>query len=328
VTSNEGGRTLGVIARALALVAAVALASCSTRVGMPPAPARTSSMPAASTSTSSGSGQGSAPPGAASVLPRLEPPAIAGVTWRPAGAPVAGSPVTYLAQVDAGAVGLMWIDAPAVRFRLVPGLTVPEGGPALPADNVPATWVTQMLAAFNGGFMLKDAHGGYFYAHQMVRPLVTGMAALEISADGRLRVGAWGRDLALTQQTVAVRQNLHLLVDAYRSRVASTDTARTWGYANGGLWTANRSALGQLADGSLVYAYGHEVRPAAMADAMVRAGARVAMVLDMNRSWPGGFVYQHPTAGVTGQRIQPQEYHLPSVYYARFKKDFIVVLPR
>ncbi len=241
---------------------------------------------------------------------------------------VGGRAVTYVAQVDGGAVGLVWIDPARVTFRLIPGLKVPEGSPVLPADNQPSSWVPRMVAAFNGGFMLKDGVGGYYYAHRTVRPLVAGLGAFEITADGHLSVGAWGRDLTLTRQTVVVRENLPLLVDNSLAQTSASDTPRTWGLANGGLWTANRSALGQLADGSLIFAYGHEVRPDAMAAALVSAGVREAMVLDMNKSWPGGFVYTHSPGAVVGHRIQPQEYHVPSVYFARFTKDFVAVLLR
>jgi hypothetical protein len=258
----------------------------------------------------------------------LQPPRAVGITWHPEGTQVDGRPVTYVAVTDGGAVGLLWIDPTHVSFRLVPGRKVPEGGPSLPADNRPSTWVPRMVAAFNGGFLLGDGVGGYYYAHRMVRPLVPGLAALEITSDGRLTVGRWGRDETLVSTTVAVRQNLPLLVDGFRSRTSPTDTARTWGLANGGLWTANRSAVGELPDGALVYAYGHEVRPATIAAALVSVGVERAMVLDMNKSWPGGFVYWHTTAGPVGRRVQPQEYHSPSVYYARYTKDFIVVLLR
>jgi hypothetical protein len=266
-----------------------------------------------------------ASPSAAS---RLAPPRVAGLSWRPAGSVVNGVPATYVAQTDGGAIGLLWIDPTAVSFRLIPGKKVPEGSPVLPADNVPSTWIPRMVAAFNGGFLLTDGVGGYYYARRLVRPLVSGLAAFEITSNGRLSVGAWGRDLRLTPQTVAVRQNLPLLVDNHQSRIAPTDKPRTWGEANGGLWTANRSALGQLDDGSLVFAYGHELRPAAMAQAMLQVGARAAMVLDMNKSWPGGFVYSHLAGHIAGQRIQRLEYHSPSVYYARFTKDFVAVLRR
>ncbi len=307
------------------MVGSVLLAACSTTAGRPTGPE-----PAAAVVSSDGATAAPQPldRAHAAVGSVLLPPEAAGIVWRAEGSDVLGRPATYVAQADAGSIGLLWIDPSSVSFRLVPGLKVPEGGPALPADNRPSTWLPRMVAAFNGGFMLKDKVGGYFYAHHTVSPLVAGLGALEITTDGRLTVGQWGRDLRLTPRTVVVRENLPLLVDDGRSQVAATDTVRTWGIANGGLWTANRSALGELADGSLVYAYGHDVRPAAMAQALVRVGAQRAMVLDMNKSWPGGFVYRHTPQGLVGQRIQPMETHAPSVYQRRYTKDFIVVQAR
>ena len=328
-TSPANVRVLGRALGALAL--AVVLAACSSAAAGGPGTPAASTSPTGSATTASASASTrpvTASPKPAPPKPWPGPPAVAGLTWMPVGTGTARGPVTYLARTDAGAVALLWIDTAAVSFRLVPGLSVPEGSPVTAADRSPSTWVPRMVAAFNGGFLLKDSVGGYFYDHQMVRAMKPGYAALEITSDGRLTVGAWGRDLALTSQTVAVRQNLPLLVDHYQARTSAGDTASTWGIANGGLWSANRSALGQLADGSLVYAYGYNVRPAAMSAAMTLVRAREAMMLDMNRSWPGGFVYEHPASGVTGQRIHPQEWHSASVYYSRFTKDFVAVLLR
>jgi len=312
-------------------VAMVLLTGCSTAAAGPATQAPHAS--ASATAPSSASAAPTARSSARAIPTRpaawpLRPPAAAGLTWRAAGTPTARGPVTYVAKTDGGAIALLWIDPAAVSFRLIPGLAIPEGSPVTAADHAPTTWVPRMVAAFNGGFMLKDGVGGYYYDHQMVRPLRPGLAALEITADGRAQVGAWGRDLALTAQTVTVRQNLPLLVDRYVAQTRPSDTATTWGIANGGLATANRSALGELADGSLVFAYGYNVRPSAMADAMVAVRAREAMMLDMNKSWPGGFVYWHTSAGYFGQRIHPYEWHTPSVYYGRFTKDFVAVLLR
>jgi hypothetical protein len=267
-----------------------------------------------------------APPGGPAAG-RLAPPKIPGIAWQARGSAVDGRPATYVAEAGPS-VGLLWIDPTLVTFRLVPGVKVPEGGPALPEDNQPQTWVPRMVAAFNGGFLLKDGVGGYYDAGRVVAPLVPGFAALAITRDGRAQVGRWGRDLGLTSATVTVRQNLPLLVDHFRAMTSPRDSARTWGLANGDLWTANRSAVGERPDGALVYAYGHEVRAQAMADALVRVGVERAMVLDMNKSWPGGFVYWHTSTGVHGLPVQPLEYHAPSVYFARYTKDFVVVLAR
>ena len=174
------------------------------------------------------------PAASASATPtvaHLSPPVAAGVTWRAAGSVVNGVAATYIASTAGGAVGLLWIDPSVVSFRLIPGYKVPEGGPATPADGKPSTWVPRMVAAFNGGFLLKDGVGGYYADHRMVRQLVPNLAAFEITSDGRLAVGAWGRDLQLTSKTVAVRQNLRLLVDHGRAQTSTSDGPRTWGIA-------------------------------------------------------------------------------------------------
>jgi len=312
---------------ALSAFCAFVLGACSAGSGGPSGAPAASSPPAThAASKASATTSPSASP--TPTVAHLSPPAVPGVTWRAAGTVVNGVTATYIASTAGGSVGLLWIDPSVVSFRLIPGFRVPEGGPATAADNTPSTWVPRMVAAFNGGFLLKDGVGGYYADHRMVRPLVSNLAAFEITADGRLAVGAWGRDLQLTSKTVVVRQNLRLLVDHGRSQTSTSDGPRTWGIANGGLWTANRSALGQLADGSLVFAYGHETRAATMAAALVQVGAQRAIALDMNKSWPGGFVYRHTAGAIVGQRVHPLQYHSPSVYYTRYTKDFVAVLRR
>ena len=315
--------TAALSALCLCLLSACSAGSAGSSEGPASTPGSThaASRPVASrTATASGS--------ATPAVAHLSPPVAAGVRWRAAGSVVNGVAATYIASTSGGSVGLLWIDPSVVSFRLIPGYKVPEGGPATSADNKPSTWVPRMVAAFNGGFLLKDHVGGYYADHRMVRPLVPNLAAFAITSDGRLAVGAWGRDLQLTSKTVAVRQNLRLLVDHGRAQTSTSDGPRTWGIANGGLWTANRSALGELADGSLVFAYGHETRAATMAAALVQVGAQRAIALDMNKSWPGGFVYRHTAGAIVGQRVHPLQYHSPSVYYARYTKDFVAVLRR
>jgi hypothetical protein len=90
-------------------------------------------------------------------------------------------------------------------------------------------------------------------------------------------------------------------------------------------YVTNRSALGELADGTLIYEFGYHVTPSQMATAMTQVHARTAMSLDMNGSWPMAFTYTH-AAGVHGVRIDSREYHDPSVYYTRYRKDFIAAL--
>lgn len=260
-------------------------------------------------------------------LTSLAPPRLAHGGWTALGSVRSGTPVTYVVRVDHGRIALLWMNPALLRFRFVPGTQIPESSPARPTDNLPATWLSRMAAAFNGGFWLKDLHpGGYFYDGKVVKPLVAGQAALVVTSSGHLSVGMWGRDLRLGAGVLAVRENLPLLVDGFRDRAGTITGPHAWGRSTNEPVQANRSALGELADGSIVYEYGHKVTPEEMAAAMVDIRARTAMMLDMNGSWPGAFVYWRAGVRLQGKRIHPSIYHDPSLYYVRYKKDFIVAL--
>lgn len=313
----------------LCLLLAAALAGCSSPQAQAPSTAASS---AAQPSTAPTDPTGSAPTSTPTPTPtptpsplRLAPPAAAGITWTAAGSTVAGRPATYLATTRNRTVGLLWMDPTLLTFRFIPGLSYPEGSPVRPADRQPATWVGLMAAAFNGGFKLRDNVGGYFYAGRVVKPLRPGLASLVIDSTGRLGVTDWGPQ-SRTAGLLVVRQNLKPLVLDFRAQTSPRDSNSTWGWADHDLPHANRSALGELADGSLVYVYGQELTAADMAAALVAVHAKIAIMLDMNLSQPGGFVYSHTAGKVTGQRVLPTVYHQPSVYFRPWTKDFVVAL--
>jgi hypothetical protein len=220
------------------------------------------------------------------------------------------------------------MDPSRLRFRLVPGYAVPEGGPATQADSAPSTWVPTMLAGFDSGYKLADHVGGYYYLGRAVAPLRRGLASLVVHRDGSLSVGVWGRDVTMTPDTVVVRQNLRPLVLDGVSQASVSDGVRTWGKSNGDRPLANRSALGRLPDGSFVFVFAHLVTAAGLADVLVSVGVREAIDLDMNVSWPTGFVYSHKGGRVVGAKINPHVARPPSTYLTRFKKDFVVVEAR
>ena len=62
-----------------------------------------------------------------------------------------------------------------------------------------------LVAAFNGGFLMKDAQGGYYTEGKTVYPLVTGAASLVTYADGSVTVGAWGTDVTMTASVIQSR---------------------------------------------------------------------------------------------------------------------------
>ena len=312
----------------LSFAAVVSLSGCAQP---PAAPAPSGSAPA-SGATSAPAASRPSTSGSGTVAPSLSAPATvehpasppAGPAWRSS----PGSPAVQTATLPGGTTSLMWMDPSRLRFRVVPGYAVPEGGPATKADSTPSTWVPQMLAGFDSGYKLSDHVGGYYYAGRTVAALRTGFASLVTHSDGSLTVGTWGVDVSMTPDTVMVRQNLRPLVSGGVARAQAFDGPRVWGISNGNRAKANRSALGRLPDGTLVFVYAHDVTAAGLAGVLVSLGVVEAIDLDMNVSWPTGFVYSHVGGRTIGTKINPNVVRPPSTYLTRFKKDFVVVSPR
>ena len=79
--------------------------------------------------------------------------------------------------------------------RLYSGAGSPGGtGWHYSAPVAPAQAAT-LVAAFNGGFQMKDARGGYFAEGRNPYPLVRGAASLVFYANGDVTVGTWGADV-------------------------------------------------------------------------------------------------------------------------------------
>ena len=108
--------------------------------------------------------------------------------------------------------GIAWMDTALLSARLYSGSKSPGGGPYRYTAPVQPAQAVSLVAAFNGGFKMADAHGGYYTEGRMIDPLVQGAASLVIYASGRVTVGAWGTDVRMTPDVVAVRQNLVPLV--------------------------------------------------------------------------------------------------------------------
>ncbi len=214
-----------------------------------------------------------------------------------------------------------------VRYRLHSGsedpgpaaLGIVSAGPSIGAGER-----SQLLAAFNGGFKLSAGAGGYEQEGHIISPLRAGLASLVIDSSGAARIGVWGSGLPLPNESVfSVRQNLVPLVRHGRiARAVAHWTA--WGSTLGGAEFVARSALGENARGELIYAASMSTTPADLAAALVHAGARTAMELDINPEWvqldiaraPGRFL----RAAVPGQIRQADQYLIG------WTRDFITVL--
>ncbi len=239
--------------------------------------------------------------------------------------------------------GIAWLDSRLLSARLYSGSISPGGGPFRFTAPIRPAQARSVVAAFNGGFKMKDAHGGYFTEHRMIDPLRPGAASLVIYADGSVGIGAWGTDVTMTPRVVSVRQNLVPMVAAGQPTAAASGSWRTWGSTCGakscaksvpGLEHQWRSGLGITADGALVYANGPGLDPLQLARLLVRAGAVRAMQLDINPSWPV-FVTYHPGAArglaapSNGRNLLAGTIQGPGTFFQRsWARDFLTMSAR
>jgi hypothetical protein len=290
------------------------LASCS--VGKPAAPAERATASATPRTGRSSHTVAAHPAGQlAATLPppaALAPfgsPALAGEgTWHPAGRLVDGVPAIYeTTLVPPGGTrqaGIAWMDTRLLSARLYSGSKSPGGGPYRYTAPIRPAQAAMLVAAFNGGFKMADAHGGYYTEGRVIYPLVAGAASLVIYADGSITVGAWGTDVRMTRNVVAVRQNLvPLITGGQPTALAASGDWQAWGSTCGvsscaasvpGIEHQWRSGLGITADGALVYAVGPALDPLQLAQLLVRAGVVRGMQLDINPSWPVFASYDPP----------------------------------
>jgi hypothetical protein len=263
------------------LLAAVALAACASA----PAPARPASTAAGDTA-----------PGVTATGGR--PTASAGATR------AAARPRVVLRRIrmpDGNRVTLARFRGP-VRYVLHSGsqdpgtaaLAVVRAGP-----RVGHRERRRLLAAFNGGFKLSAGVGGYEQEGHVFSRLRNGLASLVIGRSGQASIGVWGAGVPRPGEPVfSVRQNLTLLVARGRIRPAARHWAR-WGATITGREFVARSALGENSAGNLIYAGSMSASPADLAAALVHAGARIAMELDINPEW-----VQLDTARKAGGRLR------------------------
>jgi hypothetical protein len=343
-------------------VAVGALASCSHGPPVTLAPAHASGPTAsasaagrhqatarrAGTSTSSTSGQqASGPlPDPAALAPFGNPAAGQG-TWSPVGRPVRGVPAIYqTALVPPGGTrpaGIAWMDTRLLAARLYSGSKSPGGGPYRYTAPIQPAQAATLVVAFNGGFLMKDASGGYYTQGRTIDPLRQGAASLVIYADGSVALGAWGSDVRMSANVVSVRQNLVPLVAGGRPtpQAASPDW-QAWGSTCGaascaasvpGIEHQWRSGLGITAAGALVYAAGPTLDPLQLGQLLARAGVVRGMQLDINPDWPD-FVSYTPGAGSlaapsNGRKLLSSTVQGPSTFFETWwARDFVTMSAR
>jgi hypothetical protein len=268
--------------------------------------------------------------------------------WAAAGRPVAGVAAVYETDLvppgGVTAAGIAWMDTRLLSGQLYSGSKSPGGGPYQFTAPVQPPQAATLVAAFNGGFLMKDAQGGYYTEGRTIYPLVNGAASLVIYADGNVTVGAWGTDVTMTPDVVAVRQNLVPLVAGGQPTPqalspdwqswGATCSATSCGQGLPGIENQWRSAAGVTADGALVYVAGPALAPAQLAQLLARAGVVRGMELDINPSWPVFVAYAPtpptgPAAPGNGSGLQPSSVQGPSTFFnPAWARDFITLSAR
>ncbi len=195
----------------------------------------------------------------------------------------------------------------------------PESGPAVSATEQP-----HLLACFNGGFKANAGAGGVETNGTVLLPLQAGEASLVINSDGSAQIGVWGSTVPTPGESVAsVRQNLPpLILDGQPA--ADVGTWQDWGYTLGDVPRVPRSALGEDAQGDLLYAAAGYSLPVDLSGALVSAGAVTAMQLDINPS-----TLQLDTAATPGSPLVarvPGQARPADQCQVGWIRDFITVL--
>jgi hypothetical protein len=216
----------------------------------------------------------------------------------------------------------------AVRFHLHIGSTDPPADlAALPPDRGPAIASDEaaaLLGAFNGGFKMNAHVGGVEEQGQIVSPLSNGFASLVIDTDGTAHVGVWGSQLPVFgEQVASVRQNQQPLIT---NGVANSTVAApgAWGATVNGSMLVARSAVGEDAQGNLIFAGGTALWPKDLSDALLSAAAVNAMQLDINPAW-----VQIDAAATPGRPLAallPGQSRPADQYLVGWTRDFIAVL--
>ena len=286
-------------------------------------------------------------PAPAALVP-FGPPGASGGTWRPAGRPVRGTRVVYETTLvppsGTQPAGIAWMDTGLLAARLYSGSLSPGGGPYRYTAPIGPAQAAALVAAFNGGFKMNEARGGYYTEGRAIDPLRTGAASLVIYADGTVNIGAWGSDVRMTPQVVSVRQNLLPLVAGGHPtpRAGTSRWLHAWGSTCGttscsptvpGIEHQWRSGVGITASGALVYVAGPALDPLQLAQLLVRAGAVRGMQLDINPNWPVFVTYSPPAGGVAapanGRKLLSGTVQGPATFFEpTWARDFITMSAR
>ncbi|MEO7371846.1 MAG: hypothetical protein ABIZ69_13330, partial [Ilumatobacteraceae bacterium] len=183
-----------------------------------------------------------APPVGAPVVPGpppLQSPAADPIPgegkWIPLGPLVNGKAGAFVTSIRPDSVHTSSIDevvnfdAKFFSFRAYPGTKIPK--PWDRPDYVEPKLQPSLIAAFAGGFRLRDSGGGMILGGAVVQPMKSGIATMSIDKNGVPNIGIWGRDIVASASLDSARQNLDPIVDnGVANPALLTDANRKWGF--------------------------------------------------------------------------------------------------
>ena len=186
-----------------------------------------------------------------------------------------------------------------------------------------------LVAAFNGGFKIKDSRGGFYQDGHTEGVLRDGAASLVVYKQGNSEIGKWGRDVQMNPDVLSVRQNLELLIDKGRlTRDVDAAVMTTWGKTLGGKNFVWRSGIGITAKGDFVYVVGDALSAHSLAALLLRAGAVRAMQLDINKAWISYMWFTPTDLGKLAPHKAVNFERPASRYFTPTSRDFFAVYYR
>jgi hypothetical protein len=280
--------------------------------------------------------RGVAPPAPLPTLPGVA--TLPGeAVWRPGRLGSGGRPLIYASYLRPDpqhlsvVAGVAWMRAGGSVAHLVAGTAQP-GGSGWPGNaSVPPGDVRHLVATFNSGFKMADVSGGFYLNGRTAGPLRDGQASIVIDRQGRLTVGEWGRDVRMSANVVAVRQNLALIV-AGGNPVPGLDVnaGGRWGTPRNQLQYTWRSGLGVDAHGNLIYVAGNHMNLTTLATAMADAGVVRGMQLDIHTGMASFSSWRPSASGGTSvpTKLLPAMTRSADRYLAPDQRDFLYLTAR
>jgi hypothetical protein len=281
---------------------------------------------------------GAAPPPTPGPTP-LQTPADVPIpgegVWSPLGPLVNGQAGAYVTSIRPDNVHTSSIDEvvnfdPKVfSFRAYPGTKIPK--PWDRPDYVEPERRPSLVAAFSGGFRLRDSGGGMILGGTAIQPMKNGIATMSIDKNGVPNIGVWGRDIVDSSALDSARQNLDPIVDnGMANPDLLTDPNRKWGFTGPKNKTAVwRSGAGITADGHLIWVGGPGLTIDALAHTLIRAGAIRAMQLEINQEWVQLNTYSTNSLGKTsGKRLITGMQHTGNRWLTEDTRDFVAAFVR